>query len=363
MSRFGSMASFPKSATSVREWLGAINLVRACPRPAPQARQPCRSPQRPAVLFLWLRAFSLCDARRWRAQAQYAEAFEAANIQVSQLHSLTDDDLKQLGLMEGQKRRLVRPCMRAPSEARTMRPTPAQTTRAVCDAREDVYPRAVQLIALEHLDVGGDVGEASCSSSERLSGASAAPQPKYNSTSSLYIDSTISRPCTDEIIFCVSIVIHDRIDEGEREARLVPRLLPLRPPTVPCRARSRAVALARTEHDPCVACAQLLADPTMVERMPDMFNTRSKPLLVQLDSSEPTEHTIFQSIKTIYSIAEFSAECLVISLLYIERLRSLTGLHMLMQNWQPITLAAMVVAQKVTSARSAPPPAWRAPWR
>jgi len=227
--RFGSMASFPKTATSVREWLQAINL------------------------------------------AQYSEAFEAANVELSQLHSLSDDDLKQLGLMEGQKRRL--------------------------------------LIALEHLDVGGDSGGTSS-----IGGVTAAaPQPKYNSTSSLYIDSTISRPCVDEIIFCVSIVIHDRIDEGERE---------------------------------------LLADPTLVDRMPDMFNTKSKPLLVQLDSTEPTELTIFQSIKSIYSIAEFSAECLVISLLYIERLRSLTGLHLLMQNWQPILLAAMVVAQKVWDDKS-----------
>lgn len=46
---------------------------------------------------------------------------------------------------------------------------------------------------------------------------SAAPGPKYNSTSSLYIDSTITKPCIDEIIFCVSIVIHDRIKEGESE--------------------------------------------------------------------------------------------------------------------------------------------------
>jgi len=39
-------------------------------------------------------------------------------------------------------------------------------------------------------------------------------------------------------------------------------------------------------------------------------------------------------------------------LLYIERLRSLTGLHLLMQNWQPILLAAMVVAQKVWDDKS-----------
>ena len=42
----------------------------------------------------------------------------------------------------------------------------------------------------------------------------------------------------------------------------------------------------------------------------------------------------------------------MISLLYIERLRSLTGLHLLMSNWQPILLAAMVVAQKVWDDKS-----------
>lgn len=38
---------------------------------------------------------------------------------------------------------------------------------------------------------------------------------RFNSTSSLYINSTITRPDTDEIIFCVSVVIHDRIVQGE----------------------------------------------------------------------------------------------------------------------------------------------------
>ena len=65
-----------------------------------------------------------------------------------------------------------------------------------------------------------------------------------------------------------------------------------------------------------------------------------------------TTFPIWQALKSIYSIAEFSSECLVISLLYIERLRSLTGLHLLISNWQPILLAAMVVAQKVWDDKS-----------
>merc|ERR1712146_138041 len=66
----------------------------------------------------------------------------------------------------------------------------------------------------------------------------------------------------------------------------------------------------------------------------------------------PSEDAIFHTIKSIYGVAEFSPECLVISLLFIERLRSLTGISLLMSNWQPILLASMVVAQKVWDDQS-----------
>lgn len=139
--------------------------------------------------------------------------------------------------------------------------------------------------------------------------AAAAAAPKYNSTASMYIDSTISSPCTDEIIFCVSIVIHDRIEEGE--------------------LRSKQTSEPRARHFPMI----------------------DKPLFPNEAPAEPgalpSEDTIFHAIKTIYSIAEFSPECLVVCLLYIERLRSLSGLQLLINNWQPMLLAGMVIAQKV----------------
>jgi len=198
---------------------------------------------------------------------QYQKVFAEAGIESAQLRQLTDTQMRELVSVEGHKRRLL------------------LALNAL-----DPLPAAVPALPTPPPN-----------------------RPKYNSTSSLYIDSTITRPCIDEIIFCVSIVIHDRIEEGERA---------------------------------------LQAEPTMESRLPESFNMKSKPLLAQLASAEATEDTIFQAIKSIYSIAEFSAECLVISLLYIERLRSLTGLHLLMSNWQPILLAAMIVAQKVWDDKS-----------
>lgn len=137
---------------------------------------------------------------------------------------------------------------------------------------------------------------------------------KFNSTSSLYIDSTISKPCIDEIIFCVSIAIHDRIQEGEER-----------------KARAEAAGQA----------------------FPVMFDASgNRPLFNQPQPLDgPTEQSIFQIIKSIYTIAEFSSECLVISLLYIERLCSTTKHALVIANWQPILLSAMVVAQKVWDDR------------
>ena len=146
------------------------------------------------------------------------------------------------------------------------------------------------------------------------SAASAAPQVKFNSTSSFYIDSTISKPCIDEIIFCVSIAIHDRIHEGEEK---------------------RAAATADGSAFP------IMFDATGVN---PLFN-QEQP------ADGPTEQSIFQIIKSIYTIAEFSSECLVISLLYIERLCSTTKCALLICNWQPVLLSAMVVAQKVWDDR------------
>jgi len=164
-------------------------------------------------------------------------------------------------------------------------------------------PRKRWVLALKELELAG--GASSSATSVEI-------QPKYNSTSSMYIDSTITQPCIDEIIFCVAIVIHDRIEEGER---------------------------SKNENPDANTFA--------------MFDVENKPLFrhsADLDAS--SEDAIFHTIKSIYSIAEFSPECLVISLLYIERLRSLTKILLLLSNWQPILLAAMVVAQKVWDDKS-----------
>ena len=70
------------------------------------------------------------------------------------------------------------------------------------------------------------------------------------------------------------------------------------------------------------------------------------PSRKEAEGEPPDETRIFQTIKAIYSIAEFSAECLVISLLYIERLRSLTKILLLLSNWQARRRLSMLHASR-----------------
>ena len=110
--------------------------------------------------------------------------------QVSQLCLLADEQLKQMGVsLPGHRKRLiqasmalVRPPHSTPSmtEASTSSPMDTESTVSAPDAPDEPWETR-----------------------------------RFNSTSSLYINSTITRPDTDEIIFCVSVVIHDRIVQGE----------------------------------------------------------------------------------------------------------------------------------------------------
>ena len=70
---------------------------------------------------------------------------------------------------------------------------------------------AAQVMALKALrPIADEVNSASAS------GGTSSPRVKYNSTSSMYIESTITKPDIEEMIFSVSVVLHDRISEGEQ---------------------------------------------------------------------------------------------------------------------------------------------------
>ena len=65
----------------------------------------------------------------------------------------------------------------------------------------------------------------------------------------------------------------------------------------------------------------------------------------------PSEDDIRLCITNLHQLAGFSPGCLVVSLIYIERLRRSSGAQMLASTWQPMLLIAVIVAQKVRTQR------------
>ena len=177
---YGVGNTFPKEASNTEDWLDAIGLVRSA----------LAASQSPIVTRVWC--------------LRPAEPLQGSSS----------------GHEPGRRREHDR--QREEGESADRRPT--QASGGVLSAHTQPVPSAhgsaahlrpltaAQVLALQAL---------SPITEERHEAASAptstsSPQVKYNSTSSLYIDSTITKPCTEEMIFCVAVVLHDRINEGEQ---------------------------------------------------------------------------------------------------------------------------------------------------
>lgn len=61
----------------------------------------------------------------------------------------------------------------------------------------------------------------------------------------------------------------------------------------------------------------------------------------------PPVKSIYLFLKKVFEVGQFHGECCVISLVYINRLIGVTGLALTPSNWKPITITALVLAQKV----------------
>ena len=145
-----------------------------------------------------------------------------------------------------------------------------------------------------------------------------------NSTSSLYIETTIAKPDVVEMCFCASIVIHDLIlqaNEAKHTLQLSHSLF---------RPQSMFSSLGK--------------------RARSTFEGRQQ--VTPVDATElPTEHDIRFLILDVFAIANFSPGCLVVALIYIERLRLASGAMLFPSTWRPTLLISILVAQKVWEDR------------
>lgn len=61
----------------------------------------------------------------------------------------------------------------------------------------------------------------------------------------------------------------------------------------------------------------------------------------------PALRYIYSFLKQVFEVGQFDAECCVIMLVYINRLIGVTQVPLTQSNWKPVTITALVLAQKV----------------
>ena len=161
-----------------------------------------------------------------------------------------------------------------------------------------------------------------------------------NSTSSLYIHSTITTPDVAHLCFCVSLVIHDLIADAEA---------------------TRQAGGGNVANDPLgvfLPVGQIFSVAGKRRRSEyegggaAEVGAMGPPPPPSPPREVPTEEDIRNCIADLHALARFTPGCLVVALIYMERLRRGTGALLLASTWQPIVLISIIVAQKVWEDRA-----------
>uniref|UniRef100_A0A0K8TL81 Putative cyclin n=1 Tax=Tabanus bromius TaxID=304241 RepID=A0A0K8TL81_TABBR len=128
---------------------------------------------------------------------------------------------------------------------------------------------------------------------------------KSSSCSTIYLDdSTVSQPNLKNTVKCVSLAIYYHIKNRESERRL------------------------------------------------DIFDEKLHPLTrdpvpEEYDISTPEHRQIYKFVRTLFNAAQLTAECAIITLVYLERLLTYAELDIAPSNWKLIVLGAILLASKV----------------
>lgn len=128
---------------------------------------------------------------------------------------------------------------------------------------------------------------------------------KSSSCSTIYLDdSTVSQPNLKNTVKCVSLAIYYHIKNRQSERRM------------------------------------------------DIFDERLHPLTRDgvaddYDRHNPEHRQIYKFVRTLFNAAQLTAECAIITLVYLERLLTYAELDIAPCNWKRIVLGAILLASKV----------------
>ena len=148
------------------------------------------------------------------------------------------------------------------------------------------------------------------------------PQPvdrRANTMNSMKMATTIHKPNVESIIHAVATILHSQMLEDQHSGKQI-----------------------NQESD-----LFFFSEEKYILEKPEAFDEERIALLRET----PTVENIYEFIKALYDCAQFSTECCIISLVYINRLIAFTTMPLHPTNWRPLVLCSLLVAQKVWDDR------------
>lgn len=142
---------------------------------------------------------------------------------------------------------------------------------------------------------------------------------RSNTTSSVYATSTIYQPNVSTMIQSVATIIHSQMIEDVSLGREIESSSDL----------------------------YYFSEEKYIRENPESFDEARLALLRKM----PTVDDLYEFMRALYDCAQFSPECCIICLVYINRLIAFTGLPLHPTNWRPIILSSLLIAQKVWDDR------------
>ena len=138
---------------------------------------------------------------------------------------------------------------------------------------------------------------------------------KNSTTSSIRATSTMDKPDVKSIITGVATILQSQMLEDEKNKKKL---------------------------DPTSESFFFSEEKYILEK-PEQFDEAR----LQLLRSTPTVENIYEFIKALFDCAQFSPECCIVALVYINRIVAFSELPLHPTNWRPLILCSLLVAQKV----------------
>ena len=138
---------------------------------------------------------------------------------------------------------------------------------------------------------------------------------KSSSTSNIFLDSTISSPNVKKMIKAVATILQSQLNEDMNLGKTISKKSDL----------------------------YFFSEDKYVDEYPQYFDKQRIENIKKI----PTLDDMINFIEALYNCVQFSAECCIISLIYINRIIALTGLSLQTTNWRPLIFVSLMISQKI----------------